>query len=103
MIFYIQHGCSGCHNSGFPSLKALVEAPSGQGFGFAALQTVFEASEITAFECLSETPQRYGLAIPFGHAPALVAGLRPRRRSVSRRVPLSADYPPTWSLNCKPL
>nr|WP_315230542.1 TlpA family protein disulfide reductase [uncultured Albidiferax sp.] len=71
VIFCFQHGCPGCHSHGFPTLKALVEALSGQGFGFAAVQTVFEAAQINTFDRLRETQLRYGLAIPFGHDPAM--------------------------------
>ena len=71
VIFCFQHGCPGCHSHGFPTLKALVEALSGQGFGFAAVQTVFESAEINTFDRLRETQQRYGLSIPFGHDPAV--------------------------------
>lgn len=66
-----QLGFPGCHSHGFPTLKALVEALSGQGFGFAAVQTVFESAEINTFDRLRETQQRYGLSIPFGHDPAV--------------------------------
>ena len=49
----------------------MVEGLSGQGFGFAAVQTVFTAAEINTFDRLRETQRRYGLAIPFGHDPAV--------------------------------
>ncbi|MBX9794093.1 MAG: TlpA family protein disulfide reductase [Burkholderiaceae bacterium] len=71
VIFCFQHGCSVCHSHGFPTLRALVEGLSGQGFGFAAVQTVFEAAETNTLERLRETQQRYGLAIPFGHDSAV--------------------------------
>ena len=34
VIFCFQHGCPGGHSHGFPTLKAMVEGLSGQGFGF---------------------------------------------------------------------
>ncbi len=71
VIFCFQHGCPGGHSHGFPTLKAMVEGLSGQGFGFAAVQTVFTAAEINTFDRLRETQRRYGLAIPFGHDPAV--------------------------------
>jgi hypothetical protein len=37
------------------------------GFGFAAVQTVFEGSNVNTFERLRENQERYGLKIPFGH------------------------------------
>ena len=71
VIFCFQHRCPGGHSHGFPTLKALVDVLSGLGFGFVAVQTVFEAAEINTFARLRETQQRYGLAIPFGHDPAV--------------------------------
>jgi hypothetical protein len=70
VIYCFQHWCQGCHSHGFPTLKALVQALSGQGFGFAAVQTVFEGAETNTFKRLRENQERYGLAIPFGHDPA---------------------------------
>jgi hypothetical protein len=67
VIFCFQHACPGCHSHGFPTLKAMVSALSGHGFGFAAVQTVFEATEVNTLDRLREAQQRYGLAIPFGH------------------------------------
>lgn len=67
VIYGFQHACPGCHSHGFPTLKTLVEALSGHGFGFAAVQTVFEATQVNTFDRLREAQQRYGLAIPFGH------------------------------------
>lgn len=71
VIFCFQHECAGCHSHGFPTLKALVQALSGHGFAFAAVQTVFEGIETNTFERLRENQERYGLAIPFGHDPAV--------------------------------
>ncbi|HOB92651.1 TlpA family protein disulfide reductase [Ottowia sp.] len=71
VIYCFQHACPGCHSHGFPTLKTLVEALSGHGFGFAAVQTVFEAAEVNTFDRLREAQQRYGLAIPFGHDTAV--------------------------------
>ena len=71
VIFCFQHACPGCHSHGFPTLKTLVDALSNAGFGFAAVQTAFEHPEINGFERLRETQLRYGLAIPFGHDPAV--------------------------------
>ena len=50
-----------------PALKTLVNKLSGHGFGFAAVQTVFEGAQTNTFERLRENQERYGLAIPFGH------------------------------------
>ena len=70
VIYCFQHWCSGCHSHGFPTLRRLVNALSDKGFGFAAVQTVFEGAEVNTAERLRETQLRYGLAIPFGHDPA---------------------------------
>ena len=71
VIYCFQHWCPGCHSHGFPTLGVLHEALSGKGFGFAAVQTVFEGAETNTFERLRENQQRYGLTIPFGHDPAV--------------------------------
>lgn len=68
ILFFFQHWCPGCHSHGFPTLVSLVAALAGEGVGFAAVQTVFEGSEVNTFERIREDQQRYGLAIPFGHA-----------------------------------
>lgn len=67
VIYCFQHWCPGCHSHGFPTMKAVWQALSGHGFGFAAVQTVFEGAETNTFERLRENQLRYGLAIPFGH------------------------------------
>ncbi len=71
VIYCFQHWCPGCHSHGFPTLKKLVQALSGHGFAFAAVQTVFEGAEVNTFERLRENQERYGLAIPFGHDAAV--------------------------------
>ena len=71
VIYCFQHWCPGCHSHGFPTLKSLVQALSGHGFGFAAVQTAFEGQDVNTFERLRENQVRYGLAIPFGHDPAV--------------------------------
>jgi len=67
VIYCFQHWCPGCHASGFPTLKRLVEALDGKGVGFAVVQTVFEGAEENTVERLRETQTRYSLKIPFGH------------------------------------
>ena len=69
VIFCFQHWCEGCHSHGFPTLKTLVETLSGQGAGFAAVQTVFEGHDTNTFERVREAQLRYGLDIAFGHDP----------------------------------
>lgn len=67
VIYCFQHWCPGCHSSGFPTLKRLVDALQERGFGFAVIQTVFEGERENTVERLHETQSRYGLEIPFGH------------------------------------
>lgn len=42
VLYLFQAWCPGCHSHGFPTLKRLVDAMTPHGFGFAAIQTVFE-------------------------------------------------------------
>jgi thiol-disulfide isomerase/thioredoxin len=71
VLYLFQSWCPGCHSHGFPTLKRMVDALAPHGFGFAAIQTVFEGAHVNTAERLREMQLRYGLAIPFGHdAPA---------------------------------
>lgn len=67
VLFCFQDWCPGCHSSGFPTLKQLVERLADRGFGFAAIQTVFEGAESNTVEKVRENQLKYGLKIPFGH------------------------------------
>lgn len=67
VLYLFQAWCPGCHSHGFPTLKRLVDAMTPHGFGFAAIQTVFEGAHTNTAERLREMQQRYGTAIPFGH------------------------------------
>ncbi len=67
ILYCFQHWCPGCHSSGFPTLKRLVEELPDRGFGFAAVQTVFEGAEINTVDKLRLNQDKYGLEIPFGH------------------------------------
>lgn len=49
----------------------LVENLSDRGFGFAAVQTVFEGGDIKMPGKLLEMQDRYSLKILFGHDPAV--------------------------------
>lgn len=43
LLFCFQHACSGCHSSGFPALKRVVEALGDTDIvSIAVVQTVFE-------------------------------------------------------------
>jgi thiol-disulfide isomerase/thioredoxin len=68
-LYCFQSWCPGCHSSGFPTLKTLVDRyGEDEEVAFVAVQTVFEGH-------LSNTPKRgfdcakrYNLEIPFGHS-----------------------------------
>ena len=67
VLYCFQHWCPGCHATGFPTLKRLIDALRGRGFGFAVVQTVFEGAEENTPQRLQETQSRYSLEVPFGH------------------------------------
>jgi hypothetical protein len=67
IIYSFQHWCPGCHSRGFPVLRHLVDNLSDKGFGFAAVQTVFEGSKVNTQDKLRANQEQYGLKIPFGH------------------------------------
>lgn len=67
ILYCFQHWCPGCHSRGFPTLRYLVDNLPDKGFGFAAVQTVFEGSEENTADKLRVNQERYGLSIPFGH------------------------------------
>lgn len=70
VLYFFQDWCSGCHRHGFPTLVTLVNELRDKRVGFAAIQTVFEGSDINTFDRVRESQRRYGLRIPFGHAAA---------------------------------
>ncbi len=67
IIFNFQHWCPGCHSRGFPTLRFLYDSLKDRGFGFAAIQTVFEGSDVNTCDKLQLNQEQYGLPIPFGH------------------------------------
>ena len=77
VLYCFQHWCPGCHSSGFPTLKRLVNGLSDRDFGFAVIQTVFEGDETNTVNRLRETQERYSLKLPFGHDPAPTGERRP--------------------------
>ena len=68
ILYFFQHWCAGCHAHGFPTFVTLAEEFRDKGVGFAAIQTVFEGSEVNTFDRLRENQRRYELRVPFGHA-----------------------------------
>jgi len=70
ILYFFQDWCAGCHAHGFPTLVALTGKLRDTGVGLAAIQTVFEGSDVNTFDRLRENQQRYGLRMPFGHAVA---------------------------------
>lgn len=67
IIYCFQHWCPGCHSRGFPTLKYLSDNLKDKGFSFAAIQTVFEGSQINTFDKLRVNQEQYELEMPFGH------------------------------------
>ena len=68
IIFCFQDWCPGCHSSGFPALKQMVEElKNNEDVVFLAIQTVFEGFEVNTFDKLRENQLKYNLKIPFGH------------------------------------
>jgi len=66
IFFCFQHWCPGCHSSGFPSLKKIVNAfEENSSIAFFVVQTVFEGHHENTFEKLIETQKKYNLQIPF--------------------------------------
>jgi thiol-disulfide isomerase/thioredoxin len=70
ILYFFQDWCAGCHAHGFPTFVTLAEELRDKGVGLAAIQTVFEGSEVNTFDRLRENQRRYGLRVPFGHAVA---------------------------------
>lgn len=70
VLYFFQDWCAGCHAHGFPTLVTLAGKLSGKDVGLAAIQTVFEGSDVNTFDRLRENQLRYGLRLPFGHAAA---------------------------------
>src|SRR5687768_2426772 len=67
IIFAFQHWCPGCHSRGFPTLQQLYRALKDRGFGFAAIQAVFEGEAVNTVDRLRTNQEQYSLPIPFGH------------------------------------
>jgi thiol-disulfide isomerase/thioredoxin len=70
ILYFFQDWCAGCHAHGFPAFVTLAKELRDKGVGLAAIQTVFEGSDVNTFDRLRENQRRYGLNVPFGHAVA---------------------------------
>jgi thiol-disulfide isomerase/thioredoxin len=70
ILYFFQDWCVGCHRHGFPTFVTLADELRDKAVGLAAIQTVFEGSEVNTFDRLRANQQRYGLRVPFGHAVA---------------------------------
>lgn len=76
ILYFFQAGCESCHRHGFPTVARLVRELKGKGIGLAAIQTVFEGSDINTFDQLRENQKRYALKIPFGHTDTSAASMQ---------------------------
>ncbi len=68
-LYCFQSWCPGCHSSGFPTLKKLVEHYEGdEGVAFVAIQTTFEGFHTNTFSRAKEVIHQYDLDIPVGQS-----------------------------------
>lgn len=67
-LYCFQSWCPGCHSSGFPTLKELIEEFDGvDDVAFLAVQTAFEGHGTNTPAAAISTAKRYALDIPIGH------------------------------------
>ena len=64
-----QNWCPGCHATGFPALKKMVQAfgPDHEKIAFAAIQTTFEGHYTNNKSALRPLQLKYETPIPYGH------------------------------------
>jgi thiol-disulfide isomerase/thioredoxin len=63
-----QSWCPGCHRSGFPTLRAMIDKyADAVDVAFVAVQTVFEGYGTNTPAAARRTARRYDLEIPVGH------------------------------------
>ncbi len=67
-IFCYQSWCPGCHKHGFPALRKISDAFTGNDdIVFLVVQTVFEGYGVNTAKSISKTTEAYNLNLPFGH------------------------------------
>ena len=68
-LYFFQSWCPGCHQRGFPTLKALEEKfRDEKDVQFVAIQTTFEGHRTNTPDKLETMSKRYNLKIPFGQS-----------------------------------
>ena len=68
-LFCFQSWCPGCHSSGFPTLRTLIDRfKDADDVAFVAVQTVFEGFSTNTADRAWETAREYKLTIPVGHS-----------------------------------
>ena len=68
-LYFFQSWCPGCHQRGFPTLKALEEKfRDKKDVQFVAIQTTFEGHRTNTPDKLGVMSKRYNLKIPFGQS-----------------------------------
>ena len=68
-LYFFQSWCPGCHQRGFPTLKALEEKfRDKKDVQFVAIQTTFEGHRTNTPDKLEVMSKRYNLKIPFGQS-----------------------------------
>jgi thiol-disulfide isomerase/thioredoxin len=70
VLYCFQSWCPGCHETGFPTLKELVQRFEGNDrVAFVVVQTVFEGFETNTLQHGVETMKEFELELPLGHDP----------------------------------
>ena len=68
-LYFFQSWCPGCHQRGFPTLKALEKKfRDKKDVQFVAIQTTFEGHRTNTPDKLEVMSKRYDLKIPFGQS-----------------------------------
>lgn len=68
-LFCFQSWCPGCHSSGFPTLRTMIDRfKDADDVAFVAVQTVFEGFSTNTRDRAWETAREYKLTIPVGHS-----------------------------------